>query len=282
MTRNLWTLPSPSFLSLLASVLLLLLAGCSATPPVVAPTAQDAAPETPIDVSSIPNAVPKLEPRSQLGNPPFYDVEGKRYYVLNSSKDYVQQGVASWYGTKFHGQSTSSGEPYDMYAMTAAHKSLPLPTYARVTNLDNQRTIVVRINDRGPFVKDRIIDLSYTAAKKLDILQEGTGRVEVRALSAFTETGRYQQETGTVSKNSLIANQLFIQVGAFSRIENAKKLQDQLTRTAFKDVHIKMVVQDTNTVYRVRIGPMSGEYEADRTSAALIANGHNNPRIVVD
>ena len=123
-----------------------------------------------------------MEPRARYGNPPFYDVFGKRYYVLSSSVGYWERGVASWYGPGFHKERTSTGEPYDMYGMTAAHKTLPLPAYVRVTNLQNGRSIVVRVNDRGPFVGNRIIDLSYTAAAKLDMLRNGTAMVEVRAI----------------------------------------------------------------------------------------------------
>jgi rare lipoprotein A len=126
--------------------------------------------------------VPRLEPRSRYGNPPFYDVFGKRYYVLSSSVGYWERGVASWYGPGFHKLRTSTGEPYDMYGMTAAHKTLPLPAYVRVTNLQNGRSVVVRVNDRGPFVGNRIIDLSYTAAAKLDMLRNGTALVEVRSI----------------------------------------------------------------------------------------------------
>ena len=126
--------------------------------------------------------MPRYEPRSRYGNPPFYDVFGKRYFVLSSSADYVERGVASWYGPGFHKVRTSTGEPYDMYGMTAAHKTLPLPAYVRVTNLQNGRSVVVRVNDRGPFVGNRIIDLSYTAAAKLDMLRNGTAMVEVRSV----------------------------------------------------------------------------------------------------
>jgi rare lipoprotein A len=131
---------------------------------------------------SVPDAVPRIEPRAQHGNPPFYDVFGKRYYVLSSSVGYWERGVASWYGPGFHKVRTSIGEPYDMYAMTAAHKTLPLPAYVRVTNLQNGRSVVVRVNDRGPFVGNRIIDLSYTAAAKLDMLRNGTAMVDVRSI----------------------------------------------------------------------------------------------------
>jgi rare lipoprotein A len=160
------------------------LAGCLTTsaPPVSnngvapAPPAPAAAPP------AVPEVAPRAEPRSRHGNPPFYDVFGKRYYVLSSSAAYVERGVASWYGPGFHKVRTSTGEQYDMYGMTAAHKTLPLPAYVRVTNLQNGRSVVVRVNDRGPFVGNRIIDLSYTAASRLDMLRNGTAMVEVRAL----------------------------------------------------------------------------------------------------
>jgi rare lipoprotein A len=152
--------------------------------PVPAPPA-----ERPPPPDSVPDMVPRNEPRSRNGNPPFYDVMGKRYFVLSSGVGYVERGVASWYGPGFHKVRTSTGEPYDMYAMTAAHKTLPLPAYVRVTNLQNGRSIVVRVNDRGPFVGNRIIDLSYTAAVKLDMLRNGTAMVEVRTLEPFAPEG---------------------------------------------------------------------------------------------
>ncbi len=134
------------------------------------------------EFANAPDAVPKVEPKSKYGNPASYVVFGKRYKTKTNSAGHVERGVASWYGKKFHGRKTSSGERYDMYAMTAAHKSLPLPTYAKVTNLENGRTAVVRINDRGPFHGDRVIDLSYTAARKLGVVSKGTAVVEVRAI----------------------------------------------------------------------------------------------------
>jgi rare lipoprotein A len=166
-------------------ILALLIAGCApaprrASPSVAAPVAP--APNVP-DVGRVPDATPRVEPRSASGNPPFYEVAGHRYMVLSSADGYVERGVASWYGTQFHGLRTATGEPYDMFAMTAAHKTLPLPCYARITNLSNGRSVVVRINDRGPFVANRIIDLSYTAASRLDMIRNGTAFVQVETLS---------------------------------------------------------------------------------------------------
>ncbi len=147
------------------------------------------APGMPPQPQNVPDAVPRFEPRSIYGNPPHYDVFGKRYYVMASGVDYVERGVASWYGPGFHKELTSTREPYDMYGMTAAHKTLPLPAYVRVTNLQNGRSVVVRVNDRGPFVGNRIIDLSYTAAAKLDMLRDGTAMVEVRTLQPIDPAG---------------------------------------------------------------------------------------------
>ncbi|MGE3667187.1 MAG: septal ring lytic transglycosylase RlpA family protein, partial [Steroidobacteraceae bacterium] len=150
----------------------LLAAGCAGPgrKPSGTPAPVPATPPPPADVAAIPDAVPRAEPRSLRGNPPSYEVFGKRYFVQASAEGHVERGVASWYGPGFHAAQTSTGEPYDMYAMTAAHKTLPLPCYLRVTNLANGRSVVVRVNDRGPFVAGRIVDLSYTAAAKLDML----------------------------------------------------------------------------------------------------------------
>jgi rare lipoprotein A len=173
----------------------LVLAGCStlpraaprsAPPPSAAPSVP--APPSATDLAAIPDAIPRAEPRSRYGNPATYEVFGRRYAVLASAEGYVERGTASWYGPGFHAERTSSGEPYDMYGMTAAHKTLPIPVVARITNLRNGRSVVVRINDRGPFVGDRIVDLSYAAAWKLDMLREGTAPVELRVLPPGPQT----------------------------------------------------------------------------------------------
>lgn len=143
---------------------------------------QDYGPNTEVDVSHVKNAIPKVEPLSRGGNRSEYEVLGKNYKVLASSAGFKERGGASWYGKKFHGYLTANGEKYDMFAMTAAHKSLPLPTYLKVTNLANQKHVIVRVNDRGPFHKGRIVDLSYAAASKLDMLDHGTAQVEIEAI----------------------------------------------------------------------------------------------------
>lgn len=162
------------------------LAACSSRPVPPSGPSPDGYPDAggvPSGAHAMPDAVPVAEPRSRYGNPKTYEVMGKRYFVLNSAEGYKEQGRASWYGTKFHGKRTSSGEPYDMYQMTAAHKTLPLPTYVRVTRKSNGRSVVVKVNDRGPFHTGRIIDLSYAAASRLDLLQAGSAEVEVEALA---------------------------------------------------------------------------------------------------
>jgi rare lipoprotein A len=166
-------------------VLVVLLAGCAA--PRGGYYADDGPGANPPDVSRLPDAVPRSDPLSETGNKP-YTVNGKSYVPVSSANGYRERGVASWYGRKFHGRRTSSGEPYDMYAMTAAHKTLPLPSYVRVRNLQNGKTVVVRVNDRGPFLHNRLIDLSYAAAARLDIAAHGTGLVEVEALGAESAT----------------------------------------------------------------------------------------------
>lgn len=143
---------------------------------------KDGPPSFHVDVSKIPNAVPKAEPLSKIGNKRTYTVFGKKYHVLRSRKNYAAVGIASWYGTMFHNRRTSSGERYNMLAMTAAHRTLPLPTYVRVTNLENGRHVIVKVNDRGPFKSSRLIDLSYVAAKKLRMTGRGTALVEVKVV----------------------------------------------------------------------------------------------------
>lgn len=171
--------------------------------------ASDAYPDLPPDVSNVPDAVPRSEPRSAGGNRDRYEVWGKTYHVLADPTGYRKQGIASWYGEKFHGYTTASGEIYDMYKMSAAHKSLPLPTYARVTNTDNGRSVIVKVNDRGPFHDDREIDLSYAAAARLDILGRGTGRVRVEAIDPEAwqaQQGTARQATGQQSSGVRVAS----------------------------------------------------------------------------
>ncbi len=258
----------------------LLLFSCGRLDKVIAPG--DAAPDKQVDVSTIPNAVPKNEPKSRYGNPESYVVFGKRYYVLDSSKNYVEKGIASWYGTKFHGRRTSSGETYDMYAMTAAHKTLPLPTYVQVKNLNNGKYIIVKVNDRGPFHENRIIDLSYTAAIKLDIIKKGTGLVEVRSIDPMRST---KNSLVNEKKNETSTNQdisFYIQVGTFGELENAEILKQKLSSLGDDLIKISNVVTSGKTLYRVRIGPITDTKLSDPIVAKLSSFGIFKYRIVTN
>ena len=261
---------------------ILFMSACSGVS--VAPSSGDKAPTKQIDVSKIPNAVPRDEPRSRYGNPKSYVVFDKRYYVMESNKGFVEKGLASWYGTKFHGRRTSSGETYDMYAMTAAHKNLPLPTYVQVTNLNNGKQIIVKVNDRGPFHENRIIDLSYTAAIKLDIVKKGTGLVEIRAIGpgqtvvADSAVGAPVETTPTISND----DGFFIQVGSFSNLTNAEGLKQKLAPLGKDKININEVVVSGNTLYRVRIGPLTDIDQADAIVSNLTNYDVNEHRIVTN
>ena len=231
--------------------------------PIPPPSAQHPGPP---DIASVPDAVPRDEPRSKRGNPPFYTVMGKRYQVLDSSQGYLERGVASWYGPTFHGESTSMGEAYDMYSMSAAHKTLPLPAYARVTNLSNGKSVVVRINDRGPFAKNRIIDLSYTAAAKLDMLRDGTALVEVRTVTAGGDD-RLRRSDETPPQT------LYVQAGAFADEANARRLVERLKAGGVSNAFVYRPQNETRPVFRVRAGPVANTVEFDRLAARLATLG---------
>jgi rare lipoprotein A len=204
-------------------------------------------------------------------------VAGERYDVLPSSEGYVERGIASWYGPDFHGLRASSGETYDMYGMTAAHPVLPLPTYVQVTNLTNGRKAIVRVNDRGPFHSNRVIDLSYAAAHKLGIVQDGTGLVEVRALNPS------RPPTAPMDKVILSARpNLFVQVGAFSEFHNAERLRAHLASLDVSGIHIQPSADIGDPFYRVRIGPLASVTAADFLTKRLEGLGWRDYRVVVD
>jgi rare lipoprotein A len=217
------------------------------------PGVPDSGPAVPPDISALPEPTPQPEPRARYGNRSPYTVLGKSYRVLADADGYVQRGTASWYGEKFHGRATSSLEPYDMYAFSAAHKTLPLPSYARVTNLDNGRSVVVRINDRGPFHAERIIDLSYAAAHRLGYVQAGSARVEVEAVVP----GAGDRSPGKA------ASGVFVQVGAFSSRDNAEDLR---TRVATQLAGEPLEVVSTGNLWRLHVGPY-GTQDAAREIA---------------
>ncbi|OOG24758.1 hypothetical protein B1C78_07995 [Thioalkalivibrio denitrificans] len=268
------------YLILLLLVLALTACGTSRGPGPAPDREQDAAPRNPPDLSSVPDAVPRAEPRSRYGNPASYEVFGQTYHVMDSADGYVERGVASWYGTKFHGRRTSSGEPYDMYAMTAAHTRLPLPTYVRVTNLENRRSVVVRVNDRGPFARNRIIDLSYAAAHRLGMVEQGTALVEVRALTPGEPVQRVAG--GEVPTQLPVGTGVYVQVGAFASRTNAEQLLGRLNGQGLSGVGIHEGRRPDGTVYRVRIGPLDNVDLADRAVQDLERIGLFDYHIIVD
>ncbi len=241
-----------------------------------------------VSPDEIEDMEPRREPYSKYGNPDSYVVNGKRYYTLKSSKGFTERGIASWYGSKFHGRRTSSGEPYDMYRMTAAHKQLPLPTYVQVRNLDNGRTATVKVNDRGPFHDNRVIDLSYAAALKLGLATQGTAFVEVRALDASGQPSgpplaRTETQVSTppsagprppAKAPAPAISAMFIQVGAFQDRGNAERMSAEIGRAVPGDgVHIKEIDSNGRRYYRVQIGPITDTERADKVLARLDAIG---------
>ena len=232
--------------------------------------------------------VPRPEPRSKYGNGPVYEVLGKRYQVLGSSAGYAERGVASWYGKKFHGNLTSNREPYNMYAMSAAHKTLPLPTYVRVRNLSNNKSVIVRVNDRGPFVHNRIIDLSYAAALKLDMIKDGTSMVEVTAIN-FDEPGgdrpvRKSTPAAPPAATSPVAttNRIFVQVGAFGDRSNAERRLGELSIAGIHNAFIHEERSPGRVLYRVRIGPVDDVVQYDVIVEELESIGITDPYLITE
>jgi len=225
---------------------------------------RDGAPQGYPDLSHTPDAVPRVEAYNR-GNMRSYTVLGQTYRPMKNSHGFAQQGIASWYGSKFHGNKTANGEHYDMYAMTAAHRRLPLPSYVQVRNLENGRTTVVRVNDRGPFHENRIIDLSYAAASKLGMLGKGTALVEIRAIDP-----RHPQEVKRQTPKPLGHDpRIFIQVGAFGDQGNARRLADRLSTQLRRNIRIKTADSSVGQVHRVQIGPLASVEVADKVVASL-------------
>lgn len=241
-------------------------------------SSSDGPPDYYVDASKVPDAVPKCEPRSKYGNPSSYVVFGKRYHVMQSSEGYHERGIASWYGTKFHAQRTSSGEKYSMLTMTAAHKTLPLPTYVMVTNLNNGKHVIVKVNDRGPFHENRIIDLSYVAAKKLGITATGTGLVEVTAIDPKHQESYSSKPILVENKNA----KLYLQIGAFSQLANAEQLSDRIEPLTSAPIRVKEGTKDDKPIYRVQIGPLASVDLSDSLHHKLQTEGLGEPVTVIE
>ncbi len=209
-----------------------------------------------------------------------YIVFGKKYNILNSADGYVKRGVASWYGKKFHGRKTSNGETYNMFAMTAAHKTLPLPTKVSVKNLSNGKTIVVVVNDRGPFVANRLIDLSYAAAKKLGIIAKGTANVEVRALNKANKSPTVR--IIPLKEPDSLNSDFYIQVGSFGIKKNANILISQLKSEQFSDIELYPIQTTKGHFYRVRMGPYSLLPKVQNILIKLRSKDFNQARLIVE
>ena len=236
--------------------------------------------------------------RGTRGNPPVYEVMGQRYYVLDTSSGYHENGMASWYGSDFHGRPTSSGEPYDMYAMTAAHKTLPIPTWVEVTNLRNGRSVIVKVNDRGPFVDGRIIDMSYAAAQSLGMVRAGTAPVAVRALGEPAAAPRIisaqvvsepspnrfaiisEAAAATPGANDRPLRQVFAQVGAFGDRENAMQMIAKLEAGGLDSAFVLTETGSMGVLHRVRIGPLASVDAYDELVELLAAIGLSDSRLV--
>ena len=239
------------------------LAACSTLPPSQSPplpqdnadvsvseryhVEQDSAPLRSISQDEVFDAIPQADPILRFGNVSPYVIDGVTYNVLEDYRDYREQGTASWYGAKFSGHKTSNGELYDLYQPSAAHKTLPIPSYARVTNLDNGKSIVVRVNDRGPFHSDRIIDLSYAAAVKLGYMEQGTAQVEVEVMEVVGVEDR---------RDPLYGNYRYLQLGAFGREASAQTLVEALKPLLTAEVFVSVAESDGTLLYRVRVGPV--------------------------
>ncbi|HLI17792.1 MAG TPA: septal ring lytic transglycosylase RlpA family protein [Rhodanobacteraceae bacterium] len=225
-----------------------------------------------IDFSTIPEPVPVVEPLSRYGNKSPYTVNGQTYRVLPSAAGYDERGIASYYGTKFNGYKTSDFETYDMYKFSAASKVLPLPSFARVTNLENGKSVIVRINDRGPFMPNRIIDLSLAAAVRIGIWPKGTGLVEVQGIDPAHPAAEPAPVTAVTSRTGR-QPQLYVQVGAFADPANAERLAARLRSLDLGAVRVVAAAVDGRTLQRVQIGPLPDVDTVDRTTARLDALG---------
>jgi len=285
----------------LVALLAVVLAACTPVRQVV--SVKDSAPIHQIDPATIMDAIPREDAITRAGNKNPYTVFGKTYYLLPTSEGYQQEGIASWYGTKFQGRPTANGEPYNLYGMTAAHRTLPIPSYVRVTNLVNNRTAVVRVNDRGPFHDDRIIDLSYAAALKLGYADKGTTPVLVETIAPGTYVTRdagvttttavkiteqasvevnsgvkMVSETPVLQTQAAASDRFTLQVAAFKSAGLANQLKADLTRAVNEDVVVK--AGEPGGYYRVHIGPFNSLEQAEQVSARLLELNYQKPSLI--
>jgi len=281
------------------------IAACGSAPPRDAPSAgtpkrgggyyQDDGPgdAIPVNLAEVPDAVPRSEPLHRFANRP-YEVFGRQYVPFTEVRPFEQRGVASWYGRKFHGQRTSSGEHYDMYAMTAAHPTLPIPSYAQVTNLQNGRSVVVRINDRGPFLRERVIDLSYAGAWKLGYVDAGHARVEVRAIvpgeSRVVAVAQPSADalpsngSGAVPVNASSAGaapgDVYLQLGAFSAQASAESMRERLRRQ-LDWVSERIEILASGALYKLQLGPYRSRDDAIGIADRIALELNFRPFLVV-
>lgn len=274
----------------LAIVALLLLVGACSTPPTSQPSGKggyylDDGPgeSVPPDLASIPDAAPRAEPLSRFANRP-YEALGNRYVPLTAVQPFHERGLASWYGKRYHGKKTTSGETYDMYAMTAAHPTLPIPSYARVTSVANGRSVVVRINDRGPFLRGRVIDLSYAAANRLGIIANGSGEVEVDAIVPGQATEPKRAELDSVAPSTPVAvptpapqPKIFLQVGAFASRDNAEGLRARLVSSVEEPGEVLLL----GNLWRLQLGPYPSQDDARSAAERLERTFDLKPLVVV-
>ncbi len=261
--------------AVLAVVVAVIAACTSTTPPPEPgsryPMARDGAPLRSIKPEDVADAQPRPDPILRVGNASPYSVDGETYEILDDYRGYRERGVASWYGLKFHGYETSNGEIYDLYQATAAHKTLPIPCYARVTNLENGRSMVVRVNDRGPFHSDRLIDLSYAAAVKLGYLEQGTAPVQIEVIDVPGVDDRRKATGGEYR---------FLQVGAYGSENSARRLQGQLEPLLGVPVSVSPVLSGENLLYRVRVGPLADGDQLLAVQQRLQDSGHGSGQLL--
>lgn len=252
--------------ALLCSVTTLVvgLGGCSSEPKVA--WEGDGAPAVALSPDDVADAVPRPDPILRAGNTSPYEVNGETYTVLPSSEGYVQEGVASWYGTKFHGNKTANGEIYDLYLATAAHRSLPIPSYVRVTNLANGRDVIVRVNDRGPFHPQRLIDLSYGAALRLGFVDDGTANVRLEAVDIAGVDDR-REVVGTAYR--------YLQLGAFANPQAAETLRSSVAALVSVPVEVTPVDAGGQRLSRVRVGPVADGKQLQRLREMLMTRGYS-------